>query len=219
MVRLIKSVLPKDIEIKHPKDYQTGPIFQLLCDDCYGKCYICEHIPIPPVVEHLVAHKGDPALEFSWNNMFLACSYCNNVKNKRIFDRGIINPTEIDPEEFISLELKFDDLREIVIVKPINNIDVSGQTFVDRTVELLDAVYNNTSDRVNQKVASVNLKNRLSKIMRDFYLLVENFKAERNSGDFDNISSEISRKSEFAAFKRMVVRCDPGLIKDFEINT
>jgi len=213
MVRLIKSMLPEGIKIKRPEDYQTGRVFQTLCDDCYGKCYICEHKPIPPVVEHLVAHKGNPDLKYCWNNMFLACVYCNIVKNKRVFDRDIINPAEIDPEEFISLELQFEGLKEVVIVKPIN--DAESEVSIDRTIELLDAVYNNTSDRDGQKVSSANLKNMLSKNMRDFYLLIENYKAEHDSGSYENISSEISRSSEFAAFKRMVVRCDPELISDF----
>ena len=213
MVKLCKSVLPEGVDIKCKNDYQTGPVFQLLLKDCYGKCYICEHIPIPPVVEHLIAHKDRPDLKYMWNNMFLACSYCNTVKNKRAFDSGVINPVEVDPEDFISLELSY-ELKEKVVVSVIDASD--NNMLADKTVELLDMVYNNTSNRDNQKVSSATLKNKLSRQLRDFYLLVNNYKTERNSGDYHIIMDEISRKSEFAAFKRMIVRRDPELLDNFK---
>ena len=77
-------------------------------------------------------------------------------------------------------------------------------------------VYNNSSYRDNQKISSANLKNRLSQNIIDFYLLVNNYKAGHDSGDYDVIIENISRKSEFSAFKRMIVRCDPELFYDFE---
>ena len=214
MVKLVRSVLPKDIDIKRPEDYQTGHVFDLLYEDCYGKCYICEQIPTSYVVEHLVAHKGNPELQFKWSNMFLACTHCNSVKNKRMFDSGVVDPTEIDPEECISFELQFKELKEVVIIK--SKSDLRNKAVVDLTIKLLDSVYNNKSDRSNQKVSSSNLKNRLSKNLRDFYLLIENYKEEKDSSNYSIILDEISRKSMFAAFKRMVVRSDNELMRDFE---
>ncbi|MCL2060638.1 MAG: hypothetical protein FWH01_16560 [Oscillospiraceae bacterium] len=214
MVKLCKSELPDGITIKSPDDYQTGAVFQILNEDCYGKCYICEHIPIPPVVEHLVAHRGNPDLRFSWHNLFLACSYCNSVKNSAEFYDGIINPTKTDPEDIFTLELSFGGLKEKVIVKIINQAE--NNELVNKTVKLLNLVYNNSSVRDNKKVSSANLKNRLSRNLRDFYILISNYKAERDDVNYSNIIDELSRKSEFAAFKRMIVRSDPELCNIFK---
>jgi len=66
-----------------------------------------------------------------------------------------------------------------------------------------------------QRAAATNLKNRLSRHIRDFIILVNDYKAERDPAQFDIIYSEISRKSEFAAFKRKIVRDDPELSEVF----
>ena len=214
MVKLSKSILPEGIRIKSKNDYQTGPVFQTLCEDCYGKCYICEHIPIPPVVEHIIAHKRNRDLKLDWNNLLLACSYCNTVKNKREFDEGIINPVEIDPEDLILFELSYDDFGlENVVIR--HKCDSEDKSLADKTVKLLNLVYNNKSKRDNQKVSSANLRDMLSREISSFYTLVDNYKAERNFGDYQVVIEEISRSSEFAAFKRKIVRDDPELSKVF----
>jgi len=213
MVKLSKSMLPEDTRIKNKNDYQTGTVFQTLYEDCYGKCFICEHKPIPPVVEHLIAHKGNRDLMLSWSNMLLACSYCNTVKNKREFDEGIINPVEIDPEDYILFELSFDEFKESVVIR--HKCDSADKLLANKTVKLLNMVYNNASKRDGQKVSSATLQVILTREMRNFYIVVENYKAERDSGNYQVIVEEISRSSEFAAFKRKIVRDDPELSKVF----
>jgi len=168
MVKLNKSLLPEGTSIRNKIDYQTGPVFRLLYNDCYGKCYICEQKPIPPVVEHIIAHKGNPSLEFNWHNMFLACYYCNNVKNKALFYDGIVNPLEIDPEDFIILELSLDDLKEKVSITL--KCESESIAILETTIVLLDMVYNSSSNRDNQRVSSAHLKNKISKCIRKFYL-------------------------------------------------
>ena len=63
MVKLNKTPLPEG-SIVSEQDYQGGKVFKILLSDCYHKCYICEHRPIPPEVEHRVAHKGNEKLKF-----------------------------------------------------------------------------------------------------------------------------------------------------------
>ena len=213
MVKLSKSMLPEGTIINNKNDYQTGTVFQTLYEDCYGKCYICEHKPIPPVVEHLIAHKGNRDLMLNWSNMLLACSYCNTVKNKREFDEGIINPVEIDPEDYILFELSFDEFKESVVIR--HKCDSADKLLANKTVKLLNMVYNNASKRDGQKVSSATLQVILTREMINFYIVVENYKAERDSGNYQIIIEEISRSSEFAAFKRKIVRDDPELSKVF----
>ncbi|MCL2045282.1 MAG: HNH endonuclease [Oscillospiraceae bacterium] len=210
MVKLKKSVLPEGTKINNKNDYQTGIVFQTLYKDCYEKCYICEHKkPLPPVVEHIIAHKGNRDLMLNWSNLLLACSYCNTVKNKREFNEGIINPVEIDPEDYILFELSFDEFTESVGIS--HKGDSTDNLLSDKTVKLLNQVYNNTSKRDGQKVSSATLRDFLTRVMRDFYVLVDNYKTEQDTGNYQVIIDEISRSSEFAAFKRQIVRDDPEL--------
>ena len=210
MVKLEKSVLREGLVIKKDSDYRSGEIFRILLEDCYHKCYICEIKPIPSEVEHRLTHKGDEELKYDWYNIFYSCRYCNKVKNQRKFDSGIIDPTKIDPEEYIDLHMDYGTLREkVVIVKKLKDNDL-----VDVTVELLNTVYNNDSTDINRE-AAFNLRNRISDQLNVFLMHIKLYQEEQRIGDYDKIKNEISRSSEFAAFKRKIVRDDPELSKVF----
>jgi hypothetical protein len=208
-----KSPLPEGVVIKNEKDYQRGIVFRLLCDDCYHKCYICEHRPIPPEVEHRLTHKNDEALKYDWNNLLYSCVHCNRVKNNPKFYDGILNPIQIDPEEYINLYIEYnDDLKErIVVVKKVKDDDL-----VDITVELLDLVYNNISTD-NRRESSFNLKNIISKDISMFMVYIEKYLEKPDDIIiFDVIKDEISRESEFAAFKRQIIRDNEKLFETFK---
>jgi len=83
MIHLSKRQLPPNITIKSKKDYQSGVVFEILAEDCHNKCYICEDKPTTINVEHIIPHRGDPELQFDWNNLFLACGHCNNIKGEK----------------------------------------------------------------------------------------------------------------------------------------
>ena len=65
---------------KESGTYNTLDVFDALNEMFHGKCYLCEQRGSYQI-EHLVPHKGDKNLEFNWNNLFLACPHCNNIKN------------------------------------------------------------------------------------------------------------------------------------------
>ena len=210
MVKLEKSVLREGLVIKKDSDCRSGEIFRILLEDCYHKCYICETRPIPPEVEHRLTHKGDEDLKHDWHNIFYSCRYCNKVKNQRKFDSGIIDPTKVDPEEYIDLQMDYGTLREKVVVVEKTKDD----ELVDITVELLENVYNNNSTDINRE-AAFNLRNRISDQLNVFLMHIKLYQEEQRIGDYANIKNEISRSSEFAAFKRKIVRDDPELSKVF----
>jgi len=217
MVKLNKSKLPDNIKIKHESHYQTGVVYNQLIEDCHNKCYICEHKPIPGHVEHIITHKGDPSLKYNWYNMLLSCVHCNSVKKKTEYDTCILNPIIVDPENYIILELSIINLKEEVIITSISDADekIDKQFSIEKTCKLLNEVYNNNSNRLIQVMSSISIKNRLSSQIKDFCILVDNYKQDHNDGDYLNIVETISRKSEFAAFKRGIIRNDSELINDF----
>ena len=211
MVKLNKTPLREGLTIKSENDYRRGEIFHTLLDDCYHKCYICEHKPIPPEVEHRLTHKGDESLKYDWNNIFYSCRYCNKVKNQKKFYNGIIDPTKTDPEEYIGLYMDYENLREkVVFVKKVKDDEL-----VDITVDLLDLIHNNTSTDINRE-AAFNLRNRISDQLNKFMIYIKQYQEEPNTGDYDNIMEEISIDSEFAAFKRQIIRDNEKLFQVFK---
>ncbi len=67
-------------------DYKCGDVLTRLQDDFKHKCYICEAQPTSINVEHFRPHKGDRDLMFDWNNLYWACTHCNNTKLAKYTD-------------------------------------------------------------------------------------------------------------------------------------
>lgn len=209
MVRLNKSPQPK--VIKSESDYQNGENFDTLLRDCHNKCYICENPPIPLEVEHIVPHKSDPKLKFDWNNLFIACGHCNKIKrvNIDIHNKDILDPTKCDPEEHIELSIKVTDDK-------VSVESLKSDTSTLQTKELLEKVYNDDSTS-NTKYSSANLRKALIRVLDEFdrYKKIRSKDPSLASASFDFIREKIGRSSEFAAFKRKIIRDDPELSQIF----
>jgi hypothetical protein len=205
MIQIHKRALPDGVTITKPEDYRSGVVWEMLMDDCHGKCYICEDcVHTAPNVEHRVSHRGNPALKFDWNNLLLACSHCNNTKLDKYDD--MIDPITTDPEQVIELSLDVDDeLRETVLIQKI-----AGGSEVDVTVNLLDAVYNAARPDMKRS-ACQQLKNKISKDLVRFQQTLERFQKQPTSASRALIEEELSDASLFAAFKRGMIRGNPEL--------
>lgn len=81
----------KTEKLKRNGKYNKDDVVKQLVEDFCGKCYICEDKSSSLNVEHFIPHKGNNNLKFDWNNLFLSCSHCNNVKLDK-FD-NILNCT------------------------------------------------------------------------------------------------------------------------------
>ncbi|MDR0380877.1 MAG: HNH endonuclease [Oscillospiraceae bacterium] len=209
MIKIQKRPLPSDVVIKREKDYRSGPVFQMLVADCHNKCYICEDsLHTSPNVEHRISHKHAPALKYDWENLFLSCSHCNNIKGDK-YD-GMIDPAQCDPEQVIALSMGLDDeLREVVIVSK-----TGGDEAVDITVALLNAVYNGTHTDM-KKYACQQLKNKISNELAWFQQKLDDYKNHPGDDTKAAVAGRISEDALFAAFKRKRVREDPQLAPVF----
>lgn len=64
--------------------YNTPEVNAALKEMFHGKCYICENKQITSYhIEHLNPHHGNIELKYSWDNLFLSCAHCNNIKSDR----------------------------------------------------------------------------------------------------------------------------------------
>ena len=200
MIKINKRPLPSGIIIKNENDYRSDPVFKILIEDFNKKCYICEDsVHTSPNVEHRISHKNNHILKYDWNNLFLSCAHCNNTKSDK-YD-GIIDPTQIDPEEFIEFLTKEDEeLRPLIIIRKIK-----WENDVDITINLLLEVYEN-SKTAAKKIACKNLRKKLNDELAIFRQTLEEFRTNLNNISKLAIENELSDKSLFAAFKRNLAR-------------
>jgi hypothetical protein len=211
MVRIKRSPLPFDITIKCEKDYQSNPVFGIIRDDFFDKCYICEDkSPTSINVEHRVAHKGNDSLKYDYSNLFYSCAHCNGVKN-RYFDT-VLDCTTVDPEEYIVLEEP--SLAEgSVKITVIKNADG-----VDSTIQLLNLTYNGGRTDIRDAECE-NLRKHLIKEIISFRKNLSLYRSETDTPIKelfqDKIKNNLQRGSAFAAFKRKIIRDDYNYMREF----
>lgn len=182
---------------KNYKDVDTVKELRIMFND---KCYLCNIEPTDYNVEHLRPHKNssDLHLKFDWDNLFLSCPHCNSVKNKLIFDDCIIDCCKEDPEEFLDFFCK-DSI--VKIISRTNNNKTATMT-----AKLLTEVFNLTNTAIRDLQSEKRVKELLSE-MNVLYTIIDEYKSDCNNKIVHRtLSGLLSRKSQFAAFKRAYVR-------------
>ena len=182
--------------------YNTPEVNAALQEMFYGKCYICERKGIESMeIEHLVPHKEDINLKYDWNNLFLVCHHCNNIKGAKY--NPILNCTEeeIDKKIASRKEGYFGKNEKFVF-------DILDQT--EKTVNtqnlLKEVFYGSTPQKeMEAKVLRKILRKEMSKFKNE----VREYEEAEEWEKEDLIclmKKELSAKSEFAAFKRWLIR-------------
>ena len=98
--RLAQQSLVEE-KAKRSGTYNTPTVNDALQEIFCGKCYICESKNVSSwQIEHLIPHKEDKELKFSWDNLFLACAHCNNIKGDKY--TPILDCTKVDVDEQIA---------------------------------------------------------------------------------------------------------------------
>ena len=151
-------------------------------------------------VEHLLPHLDGkyPERKFDWNNLFWSCGHCNNVKNQRIYDEGIIDCCKIDPEEAIIFHLQGNEID----VHAVNNENRQAAL----TAKLITEVFNlkNTGMRVYKSDF------RFQELNREMNKLYDSLEEMQDPAQqkfaLRKVKSLLRRESRFAAFKRNYIR-------------
>lgn len=210
MFPVVKSVLaPTSLAKK--KSYREKDVIDALVRDFHNKCYICEiKEPIFFNVEHFRPHEGDEIKKYDWNNLFFACSRCNNIKGNKYND--ILNCT--NPQ--------LDVLGEIRHVFPTTayseHVEIcatSSNPATLSTAELISKVFNE-SDTGNKDIARRSLKKKLMNQYRKFLeltLLYDNDDSlpEEKEMAVRKIKNMLKTEYEFSAFLRWAIIDAPSL--------
>ncbi|MCX9063931.1 hypothetical protein NLN94_23905, partial [Citrobacter portucalensis] len=80
MFNVIRT-LPAPTSLEAQRKYDGEDVYTALEECFHKKCYICEtKNPLDINIEHFNPHMGDIEKKFNWNNLYLSCSRCNNIK-------------------------------------------------------------------------------------------------------------------------------------------
>lgn len=206
---------PKILEEEKKKKngtYNQKEVLDILKKDFHNKCYICETKATTLNIEHLVAHKGDKDIKFDWNNLFLSCGHCNNIKLTNYDD--ILDCTKEDVEKCISY--RFEPLLPKAKVKIEALIDNKK---VNKTIELLNKVYNGTT--TIKSMESENIRKKLLDELMKFQRLIYDYVCEDLDGEektelCSKIKSNLKASSEYTSFKRWMIRDVDSLREEFK---
>ncbi len=169
----------------------------------HGKCYICENKQITSYqIEHLHPHRQDDIdLKYDWNNLFLACAHCNNIKLDK-YD-PIIDCTKENVEELIAFRKKgyFGTEEELVF----EVLDSREETI--NTQNLLREVYYGSTPQ--KKMEAKILRRTLRKELSAFKEYVREYQEAEDEEKEDLkylLKQQLGDRSPFAAFKRWLIR-------------
>ena len=205
MVKVERSFpAPASLAVEAQKvkgSYSMPDVVKQLKEDFHNKCYICELSELQDAqVEHLLPHFDGiyPERKFDWNNLFWSCGHCNNVKNQRIYDEGIIDCCKDAPEESIIFRLQGNEID----VHAVNNENRQAAL----TAKLITEVFNlkNTGMRVYKSDFRFQELNREMNKLYDSLEEMQDLKQQKFA--LRKIKSLLRRESRFAAFKRNYIR-------------
>lgn len=183
--------IPSSLEAKIK--YDGEDVYNSLLACFHKKCYLCEtKEPHDINIEHFRSHQGDDNKKFDWNNLYLSCSRCNNIKLT-----GFDNLLDCcDPTLDVSLLIKMlpphTPYSKKVEIEALKNDD---KTLL--TANLLNRIYN-SEHTINKGITGSFLRR---KIFDQLIFLNNNIR--------DYISPDATPQKKQAAIESMRVLSSP----------
>lgn len=193
------------------KNHNTPEIIEALKNDFKNKCYICEEkAPKDINVEHFISHQGDENLKYDWNNLFLSCRHCNDIKSTDY--NNLLNCTVLADNVDTALHYYCNPMPK---ERPIFDILVPSAK-ATQSKELLERCFNGEHTG-QKKLEGSNLRDLLLKEILIFQkLLFEYVENEDKEYFLIKIKEHLSNRSSFTAFKRWIIRDNDYLRQEFE---
>lgn len=202
MIQLQKTTTAP-ASLANKKRYDDDDVKDLLAEDQYNKCYICERQRTTDFhIEHLHSQKNYPKEKYNWENLFFACSYCNGRKSSS-FD-GIVNPTKEAIEEKIVQALNYN--------KADFATNDTSET-IQQTIELLNRIFNG-KNRMRDFKEERFFEEFLRK-MNKFKQAINDYLSTPTPETKQVIKELLSIKEEFLGFKYWAIKNNPTLLAEF----
>lgn len=183
--------------------YNTKEVMSALFETFHGKCYICEANERSSYqIDHLVPHRGDKKLKYDWNNLYLSCAHCNNIKSDK-YD-PIIDCTEEEVDELIA----FRKVGWFGTDEKLEFTALEDNEKVKNTVRLLYAIHYGTTPQKEFEAKA--LRRRIRTELSQFKEYVREYDESDEEEEKEDLrcllKKELSERSEFTAFKRWLIR-------------
>lgn len=204
---------PPPASLASGKRYDGEDVKKLLFEDHLGKCYLCESETEQNfVIEHLRSKNNYPELTCDWNNLFLACPYCNGKKLDLRDD--ILHPCEEPLELLIDICPDFMSPSRHVEIRPLSEESKALQG----TVELLDSIHNGVKPGMRTTRENV-FYQRLREHLLDFQSCVLNYQHAANEENRRAVAERLQISQPFLAAKISILRKSPELLNEFAEET
>lgn len=202
MIQLQKTTTAP-ASLANKKRYDDDDVKDLLAEDQYNKCYICERQRTTDFqIEHLHSQEHYPNERYNWDNLFFACSYCNTKKSSH-FD-NIVNPTKEAIEEKIVQTLNYN--------KADFTTNDTSET-IQQTIELLNRIFNG-KNRMRDFKEERFFEEFLRK-MNKFKQAINDYLSTPTPETKQVIKELLSIKEEFLGFKYWAIKNNPTLLAEF----
>lgn len=193
---------PASLAIEKQKasgSYTQPDVIRQLSQDFHNKCYLCEISPPHGIeVEHLKPHGGDADRKFDWDNLFLACTHCNSMKNQDKYHDMILDCCKIDPEDVLDFRLTDGHVH----VSPSAQAPEKEAVL---TADLLTACFEHTNTGIREQECKIR-KDDLSRTMDSLYKQLGDYQKTASNKSLRTLRGMLSRTYKFAGFTRAYVR-------------
>lgn len=208
MIRICKHTEEPGSLASH-KSYGDEDVVRQLRTDQRGKCYLCERFTVTDFqVEHHKSQAGHPELAYTWSNLFLSCSYCNNKKSDS-FD-NMVNPTQTNIEENIKQLLDFSNAKA--------EFEYIGKEAISQeykeTISFLNRIFNGTNKMRTEREQQ--FYNYVLMTINTFQKLVADWLLSPTKETEEAIKQSLSIYKELLGFKYWIIKSNATLYCHFK---
>lgn len=188
------------------KGYSDDAVKRAILEDQDDKCYICERkVTTDYEVEHLLSQSHDETGINKWENLYIACNYCND-KKKTSFD-NIKHPDTYNVEDEINHSVDLEN-------EHVTFTTTSDDPGIKQTVKLLDRMFNGTN-APNRVLMETRFYNQFKRSYNIFQGVVHDYLSGRKEEMRPVIETLIGLKSDYLAFKYRIIMENDILRQDF----
>lgn len=210
----VNRTYPAPISLSRMVNYDGIDVHEALQDCFFGKCYICENKnPLDINIEHFNPKGNDKQKTFDWDNLYLSCARCNNIKLAK-FD-NLLDCCKEKVWDRIKLLPGFSYRAKKINITPLFDDDKTRIT-----AELLDKVYN-SDHTISKRLTSAALRSQITittqkliKNINEYY--EDDTPKQQKKYLLEKMKTMIRRDAAFSSFCRWIIIDDAELSEMLE---
>ena len=205
MIRVYKR--NEEPETLRTRGYKDDKVKRALLEDQHDKCYLCERkLTTDYEVEHLVSQKGDASKMNEWDNLFVACNYCNDRK-KENYDE-IPLPNSMNFEDVIQQDCDIQS-KKMAFTTSLDDVRVN------KLISLLEKLYNGKS-AIGRNLMEQRFWNQFMTEYGSFLRRLNAYINDPNSDNYQLVAAELHIDSPILGIKYNYIKCHTNCYSIFK---